>query len=374
MPPLKLTGAQVQQLPALYLRMLRGDTRRLMILFEAWDEINDNSVQLAELKKGMSMHADGSSRTEQPSPSEFKHLWSCLDPAGVGKVTIAELQVAMAAQLKALEQHEREVAERRAKAAQRLADRKRQIERATGRTYPRASRAALYESLSEGRLHWLPPAHEGLPKVLRTAHAPTMPLVDHTPPPPRSPYLLRTPPPSRPASRAQTPESGRLQMHHEAPTPARPPSKQDSSKGPALTPMAQGARLPRRATSAHTLRSGGGPGAGGSMAQPRSPLLAAAPSPSYTPDFHRDLSRTVRMIFEEESLRGGTAGAAARGYLASSGARPMSSGGVGAGLSSGGVGAGLRPSRLVGAIPQPMHLSRPATAGSGTLFADLRFG
>ena len=76
------------------------------------------------------------------------------------------------------------------------------------------------------------------------------------------------------------------------------------------------------------------------------------------------------MIFEEESLRGGAAGAAARCYLrvarieASSGMRPTS---------SGGVGAGLRPSRLVGAIPQPMHLSRPATAGGATLVADLRF-
>ena len=367
MPPLRLTGAQVQQLPSLYLRMLRGDTRRLMVLFEAWDENNDKSVQLEELKKGMAMQQQQKGEA-RPTAAEFKHLWSCLDPNGVGKVAITALQLAMAAQLKALQQHEREVAERRVKAAQLLAVRSRQVERATGRTYPRASRAALYESLSEGRLHWLPPAHEGLPKALRTAHDPALPLVNHTPPPLLSPYLLRTPPPSRPVSRAQTPDAGRARGG-QMPSAARTPSR-----GLAHTPLSQ-TRIPRRAVSAHTLRSsGGGDGHGtaGGQLQPSPLAVAVAPSPR---QFHHDLTTTVRMIFEEESLRCGAAGAAARGYLriarieASSGGRPAS---------SGGVGAALRPSRLVGAIPQPMHLSRPATAGGAlpapALVTDLRFG
>ena len=155
---------------------------------------------------------------------------------------------------------------------------------------------------------------------------------------------------------------------HQSPSPARSPSNHPS-KGP-FTPLSQ-TRIPRRAVSAHTLRSSSSAAyraTGGAKVQPRSPLaVAVAPSPH---QFHHDLTRTVRMIFEEESRRGGAAGAAARGYLrvarieASSGMRPTS---------PGGVGAGLRPSRLVGAIPQPMHLSRPATAGGAPLVADLRF-
>ena len=206
MPPRKLTGAEVLELPSAYVGILKGNMRRIMMLFEAWDENNDNCVQVEELKKGLMI-----TQKEQPSPKEFRHLWSCLDPEGTGGVPIPELHVAMLEQLEALTQHERAVAEREKRAQQKLTDRQLQIDRAQGQVYSREARTALYTALSEGRMHWLPPA----PLQMRKAPPP---VVERTPP--GSPYMFRTPPSSRstsplartrqspPGSRSSTPLAG----------------------------------------------------------------------------------------------------------------------------------------------------------------------
>lgn len=248
MAPRKLTGAEVAELPSAYVGILKGDMRRILLLFEAWDENNDNCVQVEELKKGMLIQ-----QRDQPSAKEFRHLWSCLDPDGTGSVPIPELHAAMLAQLEALKQHERAVVERKKRAQQKLTDRQLQIDRAKGRVYSRDARTALYTALSEGRMHWLPPA----PLQMRKSSPP--PVVELTPP--GSPYRFRTPPSSR-----STSPLGRTRQS--------PPTSRSS------TPLADS----RRAASAHTLRG---------------------PGPKYRSPSRETFGHAVSVTFED-SLRGGS--------------------------------------------------------------------
>ena len=107
LPPERLTGAQVKELPEAYQRILRGDIKRLLVLFEAWDENNDGSIQPSELKRAMEIQ-----QKEQPTAAAFRKLWRCLDPSNSGKVAIEVFHKALLQQFEAVKAYERELVEK----------------------------------------------------------------------------------------------------------------------------------------------------------------------------------------------------------------------------------------------------------------------